>query len=126
MQAGRRGLPRSRQTLRTRFRTACRALGVQRVRELTIHHGRHTFVSHALAGGPTLAEARDAAGHSSAWVTSAYLHVAIDDDGTVGQLFRYDRGAVIRSIRGLDGFVTPSSRTATGWSDLSPARNCIC
>ena len=29
---------------------------------LTIHHGRHTFISHALAGGRTLAEVRDAAG----------------------------------------------------------------
>ena len=90
MQVRRRGLALSRQTLRTRFRTACRALGGERVRELTIHHGRHTFVSHALAGGRTLAEARDAAGHSSVWVTSAYLHVAVDDDGTVGHLFRYD------------------------------------
>jgi len=36
---------------------------------LTIHHGRHTFISHALAGGRT-AEVRDAAGHSSVLVTS--------------------------------------------------------
>ena len=55
---------------------------------LTIHHGRHTFISHALAGGRTLAEVRDAAGHSSVLVTSAYLHVAVEDDGAVGSLFR--------------------------------------
>ena len=55
---------------------------------LTIHHGRHTFIIHALAGGRTLAEVRDAAGHSSVLVTSAYLHVAVEDDGTVGSLFR--------------------------------------
>jgi len=55
---------------------------------LTIHHGRHTFISHALAGGRTLAEVRDAAGHSSVLVTSAYLHVAVEDEGTVGDLFR--------------------------------------
>ena len=55
---------------------------------LTIHHGRHTFISHALAGGRTLAEVRDAAGHSSVLVTSAYLHVAVEDQGTEGDLFR--------------------------------------
>ena len=55
---------------------------------LTIHHGRHTFISHALAGGRTLAEVRDAAGHSSVLVTSVYLHVAVADDGAVGSLFQ--------------------------------------
>ena len=34
------------------------------------------------------AEVRDAAGHSSVLVTSAYLHVAVEDDGAVGSLFR--------------------------------------
>ena len=46
----------------------------------------HTFISHALAGGRTLAEVRDAAGHSNVTVTSGYLHVAVEDDG-VGELF---------------------------------------
>ena len=46
----------------------------------------HTFISHALAGGRTLAEVRDAAGHSNVTVTSGYLHVAVEDDG-VGTLF---------------------------------------
>jgi hypothetical protein len=32
------------------------------VRTLTIHHGRHTFVSRALAGGRSLADVRAAAG----------------------------------------------------------------
>ena len=53
---------------------------------LTIHHGRHTFISHALAGDRTLAEVRDAAGHANVSITSAYLHVAVDDD-EVGDLF---------------------------------------
>src|SRR5436305_120491 len=66
----------SRHTLRKRFRTACRVLGHARLETLTIHHGRHTFISHALAGGRTLAEVRDAAGHCSVSITSAYLHVA--------------------------------------------------
>jgi len=36
----------SRHTLRRRFRTACRVLGPERPKTLTIHHGRHTFISH--------------------------------------------------------------------------------
>lgn len=48
-------VPQSRHTLRRRFRTACKALGLVRIESLTIHHGRHTFISHALAGGRTLA-----------------------------------------------------------------------
>lgn len=76
----------SRHTLRKRFRTACKTLGSVRLKALTIHHGRHTFISHALAGGRTLAEVRDAVGHSNVSVTSAYLHVVVDDD-VVGQLF---------------------------------------
>jgi len=79
VQAHRRGLPLQRHALRRRFLTGCKAL--------TIHHGRHTFISHALAGGRTLAEVRDAAGHSSVLVTSAYLHVAVEDEGAVGDLF---------------------------------------
>src|SRR6188474_844672 len=78
--------PFSRHTLRKRYRTACRILGKERLQTLTIHHGRHTFISHALAGGRTLAEVRDAAGHANVSVTSAYLHVAVED-GEVGNLF---------------------------------------
>jgi len=78
----------SRHTLRRRFRTACKILGRERLETLTIHHGRHTFISHALAGHRTLAEVRDAAGHANVSITSAYLHVAVEDDG-VGELFRY-------------------------------------
>lgn len=57
-------------------------------RTLTIHHGRHTFNSHALAGGRTLAEVRDVAGHANASITSGYLHVAVDDETAIGNLFR--------------------------------------
>lgn len=83
---GRQGTPLSRHTLRKRFRTACRPLGEERLATLTIHHGRHTFISHSLAGGRTLAEVRDAAGHSNVSITSGYLHVAVDDE-EVGDLF---------------------------------------
>jgi integrase len=78
----------SRHTLRRRFRTACKVLGRERLETLTIHHGRHTFISHALAGHRTLAEVRDAAGHANVSITSAYLQVAVEDDG-VGELFRF-------------------------------------
>jgi len=83
---GREAIVFSRHTLRKRFRTACKCLGKERLEELTIHHGRHTFISHALAGGRTLAEVRDAAGHANVSITSTYLHVAVEDDG-VGTLF---------------------------------------
>ena len=74
-------------SLRKRFRTACKILGQERLATLTIHHGRHTFISHALAGGRTLAEVRDAAGHGNVSITSGYLHVAVEDDATPGDLF---------------------------------------
>jgi integrase/recombinase XerD len=89
MQRRSRGKALSRQGLRFRFRTACRVLGAERQRCLTIHHGRHTFVSHALAGGRTLAEVRDAAGHTNVSITSAYLHVAVEDDTALGNLFHF-------------------------------------
>jgi integrase len=77
----------SRHTLRRRFQQACRVSGLARLRTITIHHGRHTFISYALAGGRTLAEVRLAAGHSNFITTSVYLHVAVDDDEEVGSLF---------------------------------------
>jgi integrase len=84
--AGRGATVFSRHTLRKKFRTACKVLGADRLIGLTIHHGRHTFISHALAGGRTLAEVRDAAGHANVSITSTYLHVAVEDEG-VGNLF---------------------------------------
>jgi integrase len=56
-----------------------------------LYDGRHTFISHALAGGRTLAEVRAAAGHSNVAITSGYLHVIVDEDERVGELFRYRR-----------------------------------
>jgi integrase len=84
---GWRGEPLKRHSLRRRFLTACKILGCERLHTLTIHHGRHTFISHALAGGRSLAEVRVAAGHTSLLTTSAYLHIAVDDEGQVGTLF---------------------------------------
>jgi integrase len=64
--------PLSRHTLRKRFRTACKVLGAARLETLTIHHGRHTLISYALAGGRTQAEVRDVAGHANVSITSGY------------------------------------------------------
>jgi integrase/recombinase XerD len=89
VQAHLRGQPLQRHAIRRRFLSACRALGPARLRTLTIHHGRHTFISHALAGGRMLAEVRSAAGHANVAVTSAYLHVVVDDEEVIGNLFAY-------------------------------------
>jgi integrase/recombinase XerD len=89
LQPRRVGEPLGRHVLRKRFRTACRCLGRERLADLTIHDGRHTFISHALAGGRTLAEVRDAAGHSNVSITSCYLHVAVEDEGALGKLFGF-------------------------------------
>jgi integrase len=88
-QSAAREKPLSRHTLRKRFLTACKVLGPERRRTLTIHHGRHTFISHALAGARSLAEVREAAGHASLLATSAYLHVAVEDGDGPGTLFRF-------------------------------------
>jgi integrase/recombinase XerD len=91
VQAHRHGLQLQRAALRRRFLSACKVLGLARLRTLTIHHGRHTYISHALAGGKSLAEGRLAAGHASLLTTSVYLHVAVDDDGELGTLFEFGR-----------------------------------
>jgi len=89
MQANRRGLALQRAALRRRFLSACKVLGLARLRTLTIHHGRHTLIRPALADGRTIAEVRAAAGHASLLRTGVYLHVAVDDDGEVGKLFEF-------------------------------------
>lgn len=83
------GGPLSRQTIRDRFLGACRVLGKDRLAGLTVHHGRHSFISHALAGQRTLAEVRNAAGHSTIATTSIYTHVAVEDGDEAGNLFEF-------------------------------------
>ena len=51
--------------------------------------GRHTFASMALAAGKTIAEVRDAMGHSNIQTTSIYLHVPLVSKPTMGSIFRY-------------------------------------
>ena len=60
-----------------------------RIESLTIHRGRHTLISHALAGGRSLPEVRDAVAHCNVSITSGYRHVAVDDDAKVGIAFRF-------------------------------------
>lgn len=83
------GNPLDRRNLRKRFKVACKCLGPERAGELSIHDGRHSFVSLALHGGRTVVEARDAAGHSSLAVTSIYAHLVQDDDEKIGNLFKF-------------------------------------
>lgn len=74
-----------------RWKAAIKVLGNERQATLSIHCGRHSFCSHALAGGRSLAEVRDAAGHANVSTTSIYLHAVTDDDETVGTLFDFAR-----------------------------------
>jgi integrase len=63
-----------------RWRTAIKCLGPARIKQLHIHCGRHTFISHALHGGRNLIEVRDAAGHANFSTTSIYAHVLQGDE----------------------------------------------
>ena len=89
-QDGTRGKRLDRRNARNRFIVACRALGSARAAEITIHHGRHSYISHALAGGRSLAEVAAAAGHANITITAIYTHVAVDDDGRIGSLFSFN------------------------------------
>jgi integrase len=84
------GEPLNRHVLPRWFHTTCRVLGWDRLRTLTIHHGRHTFISNALAGEPKLAEVKAAADHASLLTTSVYLHVVVDERDEVGECIRHD------------------------------------
>jgi integrase len=67
--------------LRRRWITALKSLPLERRRQLTsIHCGRHTFCSQALAAGHSLVAVRDAAGHASIATTNIYLHVVEKDN----------------------------------------------
>lgn len=85
---GTHGKPLDRRNARKRFIAGCKVLGQDRQREVTIHTGRHSFVSHALAGGRSLAEVREAAGHANISTTSRYAHVATADEEP-GDLFAF-------------------------------------
>jgi len=57
-----------------RWRTALEPLPQPRRAQLSIHKGRHTFISHTLHAGYDLAEVRDFAGHAQVSTTNLYTH----------------------------------------------------
>jgi len=57
-----------------RWRTAIQVLGPERVKQLHIHCGRHSYISHSLASGRSLPEVQENVGHSSIGSTNAYVH----------------------------------------------------
>jgi integrase/recombinase XerD len=83
------GKPLARRNAQNRWKAAIKVLGKERQATLSIHCGRHSYCSHALNGGRSLAEVRDSAGHSNISTTNVYLHVGNDDDGKVGNLFGF-------------------------------------
>jgi len=74
----RKGTAIDRFNARRRFKACCRVLGSERVGEITIHFGRHSFISHALHAGRSVAEVQRAAGHSSLGVTTQYAHLVAE------------------------------------------------
>jgi integrase/recombinase XerD len=76
----------SRHNARRRFISACKALGRERQAEITIHHGRHSFISHALHQGHNIVQVQHMAGHSSLGTTSIYAHL-VSDEAQIGNLF---------------------------------------
>ena len=75
-----------RRNARKRFKAACSCLGKERVEQLTIHHGRHSFISHALHAGRPVVEVQRAAGHVSLHTTSLYAHL-VTTETEVGNIF---------------------------------------
>ena len=62
---------------------------LERIEQLSIHSGRHSFASHLLKRRFSLVQVRDWLGHSSISTTSAYLHVDPDEGGEVGDAFDF-------------------------------------
>ena len=62
----------SSRNLQHRWTTAIKVLGKERVKRLSIHKGRHSFCSNALAAGRTILEVRAAAGHANLATTIIY------------------------------------------------------
>jgi integrase len=71
----------SRFSIRNRFRAACKALGTERMKNVTVHDGRHTCASMSLHKGVPLALVRDFLGHSSICITNTYCGLFRDGKG---------------------------------------------
>jgi len=61
--------------LRRMFRAACDGLGAERLRSLTIHHGRHTCASWLLHVGAPPQAVQAMLGHASLATTTIYAHL---------------------------------------------------
>lgn len=81
------GNPLSIRNAQNRFKAAIKVLGSERVESLSIHCGRHSFCSHAIATGKDIVLVRDAAGHASIATTNIYAHACKDDPKQVGNMF---------------------------------------
>ena len=80
------GKPLNRILAGRRWKTAIGVLGAARQRQLSIHKGRHSFCSHAMAAGRSVLEVQRAAGHSDAGMTlNTYGHLI--DSGNVRDIF---------------------------------------
>lgn len=74
------GEPLTPRLISLRWRTAIKCLGKERKEQVPCHAGRHSFVSHALHRGRSLAEVRDAVGHGSIDTTSIYAHALANEN----------------------------------------------
>ena len=61
------------------WKVAIRALGKERVRQLSVHKGRHTCASILLDAGYSLATIRDWLGHRNIAITNIYVHAIAED-----------------------------------------------
>ena len=77
----------TRQGIAKRWKTALKALPADRIRQLSIHTGRRSYVSHCLAIGHSVAEVAAACGHSNIGTTNQYTHL-IEVDG-VADVFQF-------------------------------------
>ncbi len=64
-----------RRVAQARWKTAIRCLGASRVRQLSIHAGRHSAASHSSLGGHAEASVQDMLGHGDPRMTRYYVHV---------------------------------------------------
>lgn len=84
------GQPLTDRSLQYRFKTILGwCLAPERVEQLSIHSGRHSFASHLLKRGFSLVQVRDWLGHSSISTTSVYLHVDPDEGEKVLDAFDF-------------------------------------
>lgn len=80
------GLRLSPAQISRRWRTAIKRLGPDRVQQLHVHCGRHTFASFAIQKHGLVAVSK-ALGHKNTTTTSVYLHLVEDATAKVGSLF---------------------------------------